>query len=174
MKVYHYTKGIHLEKIIESGVINTEPSSYGEDDILNNKKDPQLHVWLTTEEYVPNTARPVYRPTRLDIDQYITRYILETSEFDAFYRFIFDTSDKRIIPWSVRQKKVRGSKTKAYLKSQAKYSGDDISKWWVSSEALEIGEYERAELQPNAKDFVVQGGEGSKQWKYGPMGPAVR
>ena len=44
MKVYHYTKGIHLEKIIESGVINTEPSSYGEDDILNNKKAPQLHA----------------------------------------------------------------------------------------------------------------------------------
>ena len=83
------------------------------------------------------------------------RFILDTSVFDGFYRFIFDTSDKRIIPWSVRQKKIRGSRNKAFMRSRAKASGDDIRKWWVSLEPLEIGEYERAEIQPNAKDSVI-------------------
>ena len=154
MKIYHYTKGLHLEKILESGVINLGRETYGENDVFNNQKDPQLHVWLTTEDYVPNTARPVYTPTQIDIKNSTFRFILDTSVFDGFYRFIFDTSDKRIIPWSVRQKKIRGSRNKAFMRSRAKASGDDIRKWWVSLEPLEIGEYERVEIQPNAKDSV--------------------
>lgn len=154
MKVYHYTKGLHLEKILDSGVINLERASYGDNDVFNNQKNPQQHVWLTAEAYVPNTARPIYAPTPLDQMQHMSRY-LEPEDFDGFYRFIFDTSDKRIVPWSVRQKKVRGSRTKAYMKSKAKAAGDDIKKWWVSSEPLEVGEYERAEISPNAKDFMI-------------------
>ena len=81
---------------------------------------------------MPNTARPIYRPTALTI-----RY-MDRSEFDGFYRFIFDTSDTRIVPWSVDQRKVEGSKTQAIMRSRAKAQGDDIKKWWVSSALLYI------------------------------------
>ena len=142
---------MHLEKILASGVTNLEPASYshGKQDILQNQKTPQLHVWLTSEPYVPNTARPIYRPTGLAI-----RY-MDPSEFDGFYRFIFDTSGTSYSARSVRQKKVKGSKTKAIMRSRAKAQGDDIKKWWVSSEPLEIGEYERAVISPNAKDSYI-------------------
>ena len=50
MKVYHYTKEQHLAKILKNGFVNPE------DDL--GYKIPSF-VWLTTEEHVPNTSRPV-------------------------------------------------------------------------------------------------------------------
>lgn len=150
MKVYHYTKGLHLEKILVSKVINLEPASYDDQsDVYKNKK-PELYVWLTTEEYVPNLIRPTYPQTTVDAQTGLTRFVT-LPEYNVFYRFIFDTSDKRLIPWPVRQKKQRGSKMKARMKAIAKAAGDDQSKWWVSLEPLEIGPYEKAELHPDAK-----------------------
>jgi|MDTB01.2.fsa_nt_gb hypothetical protein len=151
MKVYHYTKSQHLEKILDSKVINLEPTSYDhQSDAYRNKK-PELYVWLTTEDYVPNIIRPIHNPTTLDGQVGLRRFVTKP-EANIFYRFIFDTSDKGIIPWSVRQRKQRGSKMKAYMKAMAKAAGDDQNKWWVSLEPLEIGEYEKAELHPAAKD----------------------
>ena len=150
MKVYHYTKGLHLEKILASEVINLEPASYDDQADVYTNKQKELYVWLTTEEYVPNIIRPVYQKTASEAQIGLTRFSTDPRH-NVFYRFIFDTSDKRLIPWLVRQKKQKGSKLKAQMKGIAKAAGDDPSKWWVSLEPLEIGPQEKAELHPDAK-----------------------
>ena len=136
MRVYHYTKEDHLSKILKAGVLDIEKADIGGGARIIRPE--QCLLWLTSEEYVPNTARPKDRSFGsnggyLDIN---------------WLRFVFDTNDPRIHKWTIYQKKIRGSKYKATMKRIAKDEGDNPKLWWVSAVPLEIGDYEEASVRP--------------------------
>ena len=137
MKVYHYTQSFRLDIILEAGFIKLEsflPSI------------PDL-VWLTSEEFVPNTARP--QNQHADPPRF----------FDVFkyHRFVFDSSNPLIKPWTTYQKTFEEKRVVTALNKTAKDLKDKPESWYVSEEPLPIEEYEKATANPDVNVFI--GGE---------------
>ena len=148
MKIYHYTKDFHLEKILKAKFIKVEDAG--------GMPNAPCFAWFTTEEYVPNTARPV------DLDMY--RRPHKYTEGTKFYRFVFDSLNPQFHPWKTYQKQVKGSKYKAILRRRAKAQKDNINTWCVSLDPVPIEYmsdgnpyYEEADLLPNAPVLLPVG-----------------
>ncbi|MFP6713669.1 MAG: hypothetical protein VCB14_00835 [Alphaproteobacteria bacterium] len=148
MKIYHYTKDFHLEKILTAKFVKVEDAG--------GMPNAPCFAWFTTEEYVPNTARPCLT----DIYGKPNKYVEDVK----FYRFVFDSLNPQLHPWKTYQKKVKGSKYKAILRRRTKVQKDNINKWFVSLEPVPIEYlsdgtpyYEEASLQPNAPSLLPVG-----------------
>jgi len=137
MKVYHYTKEFHLERILSDGFIKVAPFVSPISDL----------VWLTSEEFVPNTARP--QNQHADPPRF----------FDVFkyHRFVFDSSNPLIKPWTTYQKTFEEKRVVTALNKTAKDLKDKPESWYVSEEPLPIEEYEKATANPDVNVFI--GGE---------------
>lgn len=132
MKVYHYTKDFHRERILNDGIINTDKIAHPSG---GSFKAP-FYVWLTSEEYMPNTSRPIFA----------------NQEYQpvAFYRFIFDSEDERFLPWKEVKHTLLDSRELVLLEKGAVAQGDRPNRWFVSSQPIDIGEYEPAFIHPKA------------------------
>ena len=134
MKVYHYTKEFHLERILKDGLIKVTPFQ---------TPFPSL-IWLTSEEFVPNFCRPqditLSPPRFVDVD---------------YHRFVFDSADPVIKRWTHYQRTVKGAKERASkLNTRARELKDNPKKWFVSEVDLPIGRHEKATADPERIFFL--------------------
>ena len=136
MKVYHYTKESHLEKILSDGFIRVDPTI-----------PPILGlVWLTSEKFIPNICRPqdnTLTPARfVDV---------------GYYRFIFDSLNPLIKRWVSYQRTIQGARESvAALNQTARGLIDNPKKWFVSEEPLPIEKHEEAAADPEV-NFLLDG-----------------
>ena len=136
MKVYHYTKESHLEKILSDGFIQVDPTI---------PPIPGL-VWLTSEKFIPNICRPqdnTLTPARfVDV---------------GYYRFIFDSLNPLIKRWVSYQRTIQGARESvATLNQMARSLIDNPKKWFVSEEPLPIEKHEEAAADPEV-NFLLDG-----------------
>ena len=136
MKVYHYTKESHLEKILSDGFIRVDPTI-----------PPILGlVWLTSEKFIPNICRPqdnTLTPARfVDV---------------GYYRFIFDSLNPLIKRWVSYQRTIKGARESvATLNQTARGLIDNPKKWFVSEKPLPIEKHEEAAADPEV-NFLLDG-----------------
>ena len=136
MKVYHYTKEAHLERILKDGLIKVT---------VFQMPFPNL-IWLTSESFVPNFCRP--QDTTLSPPRFVDV---------AYHRFIFDSADPPIKKWRYYQRTVKGAKeTVRIFNERAHELKDNPRKWFVSEEDLPVKEYEKATADPE-RNFLIEG-----------------
>jgi len=136
MKVYHYTKESHLDKIQGDRFIK-----------VGSAIPPILGlVWLTSEKFVPNICRPqdnTLTPARfVDV---------------GYYRFIFDSLNPLIKRWVSYQRTIKGARESvATLNQTARSLIDNPKKWFVSEVPLPIERHEKATADPEV-NFLLDG-----------------
>ena len=136
MRVYHYTKEVHLEQILKDGLIKVTAFL---------TPFPSL-VWLTSEPFVPNFCRP--QDNSLSPPRFVNV---------AYHRFIFDSADPAIKKWMYYQRTVKGAKeTVEIINKKARELKDNPRKWFVSKNGLTIGQHEKAIADPE-RNFLIDG-----------------
>ena len=146
--IYHYTKGIHISKIFESGHIALENSTVN----IRNQKIADLmkrqnFVWLTESEVYPKTAMP-YIPSipssflmnHFDAVKPKIDFEKIAKAVGGLYRFKFAASDERFIRWlnSNYRKLNHKNNIIKYLEESATLVGDDINKFWISENKVDL------------------------------------
>ena len=143
MRIYHYTKGIHLKSILKDGFIATEKKRS-----LNTKEQFFTDlVWLTESKKIPNTVIPeipAIPSTHTHILGKIKNVIVDYASiepyFDGFYRFSFDSNDHNFEKWffsNAREEAYRRS-VNFNLDQIAKKIGDDIRLFWISEKDIPL------------------------------------
>jgi hypothetical protein len=143
MKIYHYTKGIHLKSIYKDGFIATEQKRNA------NTQDRFFTdlVWLTESKKIPTTAIPEIPgipSTHTNILEKIKNvkidYVAIEPFFGGFYRFGFDSSDHNFKKWffSNARKEVFQRSDSFSLERSAKKFGDDIRLFWISEQDIPL------------------------------------
>ena len=140
--VYHYTKEIHICKIIESGKIILENSTGSiKDERLLKFLQRKNFVWLTESNDYPKTAMPFISsmPETLllnhtgsikpDVD-----WAALANHIGGIFRFKFNASDERFEKWTMCDYRKNNSKKPviARLEESSNLVGDNINKFWVS------------------------------------------
>lgn len=146
--VYHYTKGIHISKILDCGYIALENSIANiKDEKLASLMKRRNFVWFTESEVYPKTAMPF-------IPSVPSSYLM--SHFDAvkpkvdfenlakavggLFRFKFVASDERIIKWlNSNYRKINHNNyiIKA-LEESANLVGDGVNNFWISENKVKL------------------------------------
>jgi hypothetical protein len=143
MKIYHYTKGIHLKSIFKDGFIATEQKR----NLNTQDRFFTDLVWLTESKQVPNTVLPIIPgipSTQTHILENIKNvkidYVSIEPFFGGFYRFGFDSSDHNFEKWffSNARKKVFEGSDGFRLEKIAKKIGDDIRLFWISEQDIPL------------------------------------
>jgi hypothetical protein len=146
MKIYHYTKGIHLKSIFKDGFIATEQKR----NLNTQVRFSTDLVWLTESKKIPTTAIPEIPgipSTHTHILEKIKNvkidYVSIEPFFGGFYRFGFDSSDHNFEKWffSIARKEVCERSDGFYLERIAKKVGDDIRLFWISEQDIPLENY---------------------------------
>jgi hypothetical protein len=143
MKIYHYTKGIHLKSIYKDGFIVTEQKR----NLNTQDRFFTDLVWLTESKKIPTTAIPEILgipSTHTHILEKIKNvkidYVAIEPFFGGFYRFGFDSSDHNFEKWffSNARKEVFQRSDGFSLERSAKKVGDDIRLFWISEQDIPL------------------------------------
>ncbi len=140
--VYHYTKGIHICKIIESGKIILENSTgFLKDERLLKLMQRKNFVWLTESNNYPVTAMPLISSMPATNMLNHTGVVKPTVDWNelakhigGIYRFKFNAGDARFEKWTMCDYRKNNIKKPiiAALEESATLVGDNIHKFWVA------------------------------------------
>lgn len=138
MKIYHYTKGIHINSIFTDGFIATEQTRN-----LNYSAPFATDLaWFTEKTTCPITALPCIPSipaTNLKVQASIrnlrTDFVQIGFHIGSFWRFGFDSENPIFEKWhfsKIREKSLK-SPLGFHIEKIAKDVGDEPRKFWVSS-----------------------------------------
>lgn len=146
--IYHYTKGIHICKIIASGKIILEnPTALISDERLLKLMKRKNFVWFTESNSYPKTAMPFlssmpetnmhnhFGAIKPSVDWGKIAQVL-----GGLYRFRFNESDQRFQKWATCECRKNNSKKPiiSALEESANLVGDNIHKFWVSNNHVQL------------------------------------
>jgi hypothetical protein len=144
MRVYHYTTGINLAGILNTGLIKLEGQA-GQIQhvpawVFSSKLMP-CFAWFTRTNNFPATALPII--VGQDGVPVINPDLLMTcSVAGGFFRIEVDTEQAGLIRWSKhpwRRKNLLARNLKVFEKIAA-FKGDNPLDWWVSETPVAITE----------------------------------
>ena len=146
--IYHYTKGMHICKIIASEKINLENSTgFTKDERIIKLMERKNFVWLTESNTYPTTALPhipsmseTYMPNHFGEIKPTIDWAKLAKHIGGIYRFRFNASDERFEKWTsceYRKNNLKKSIIK-FLDESSNIVGDDINNFWVSEESVEL------------------------------------
>ena len=146
--IYHYTKGIHICKIIASGKIIIENSTalISDERILKFMQRKNF-VWLTESLTYPITALPLIPEMPATNMQNHFGSIKPIVDWDklakyigGIYRFRFNASDERFDKWTLCEYRKNNLKNLVInaLEESSTLVGDNIHKFWVSSDHIQL------------------------------------
>ena len=143
MKIYHYTKGIHLNSIFTDGFIATEQTRN-----LNYSAPFATDLaWFTEKTTCPITALPRITSipaTNLNLQASIRNLHTNSVEIGmyigSFWRFGFDSENSIFEKWHFSNaKKECSNNPLAFLMEKiARDVGDEPRKFWVSSQNVRL------------------------------------
>jgi len=141
--IFHYTKGIHINKIVNSKQINLEANA----SLVSNKFIAKMlnrnsFVWFTESQSYPITALPYLSwipetninahlgPNKPTID-----WDKLSDALGGIYRFKFSTLDSRFVKWKDSKYRINNSNNILIkgLDDIANKVGDFASKFWISN-----------------------------------------
>lgn len=140
MKIYHYTKGIHLNSIFTDGFIATEQTRN-----LNYSKQATFATdlaWFTEKNNYPITALPFISTipsTNLTLQKTIknlhTDYVEISAYVGLFWRFSFDSKNQVFEKWHFSQarQKALNNPLGRNLEKIANDVGDEPRRFWISN-----------------------------------------
>jgi len=144
--IFHYTKGIHINKIIDSKQINLEANaSLVSNKLLAKLLNRKSFVWFTESQNYPITALPFLSwipetnihahlgPNKPTID-----WDKLSDAMGGIYRFKFSTFDSRFIKWKDSQYRIKNLNNILIkgLDDIANMVGDYASKFWISNDIV--------------------------------------
>jgi hypothetical protein len=148
--IYHYTKGVHIAKIIRSGFLARERecgNGYGSQ-ITN-------FVWFTEKETYPKTALPnIPEMPETNLLQHfsdvkpIIDWMKLSTHIGGIYRFKFKPTEDRFVKWfdcDYRNSNFKNVRIKM-LDSTANMVGDNIKKFWISKNSVSLKNCELEQL----------------------------
>ena len=159
MKIYHYTKGLHLKSIFKDGFIATEQKRN-----LNTTAPFFTDVvWLTESQTVPVTALPFipFIPstdlsTRQKIKNVNTDYASIAPLIGGFWRFGFDSNDHGLEKWFFSK-----ARSEAYKRPEvdgldriANRVGDNIRSFWISERDIPLKNFTVEYLLTDTNEWV--------------------
>lgn len=169
MKIYHYTKGLHLKSIFIDGFIATEQKR-------NLNTDAPFFtdlVWLTESKTVPVTTLP-FIPTipstnleiRAKVKDMHTDYKSIAKPIGGFWRFGFESTSQKCEKWFFSNSRNEAYKHHGVLHTDqiANKVGDNIRDFWISTddiplenftlEMLDLGRNEWVYVDPSTLRFI--------------------
>lgn len=146
--VYHYTKGIHISKILECGYIALENSTANIKDLkVARMMSRRNFVWFTESEVYPKTAMPYipsvpssYLMSHFDTVKPKVDFENLAKAVGGLFRFKFNASDERIIKWlnsNYRRNNINNFIIK-YLEESANLVGDGVNNFWISENKVKL------------------------------------
>jgi hypothetical protein len=159
MKIYHYTKGLHLKSIFNDGFIATEQK---------RNLNPEIPfytdlVWLTESSTVPVTALPFIPSipsTNLElrgrIKNMATDYSAISKLIGGFWRFGFDSKHPKCEKWFFSKARNEAYKDPGMLHMDqiANRVGDNIRNFWVSEEDIPLDIFTLEILDTASNEWV--------------------
>ena len=153
MKVYHYTKGIHLNSIFVDGFIATEQYRN-----LNQWAPfPTDLVWFTEKTICPKTAFPFISSipsTDLGLLGRTPNMVIDYKEIakhiGGFWRFGFDSTNQLLEKWhwSEARRLALESEQGRMIEKIANEVGDEPRKFWVSNNNVPLEKVTLEYLSP--------------------------
>jgi len=135
--VYHYTKGLHLDKILGSGVLKKESKLCPIEHKGNPYSKLPTCLWLTTDNYYPPCSLPtLINETGKEIGRCpslmngVYRFSFKVKDFNSIKKF----TDTKLIQ-QLENKKFRNNTLLEFFKDTA---FADTDNWYVSGEELPI------------------------------------
>ena len=137
MKIYHHTKDVHLDSIKADGVIKLEGSNLEQMFIDARGFGPAADQWKMCKmqydlvgRYVWFTEESQSKSTTMIVDMPTTAIEFDTDNVQV--KRWYDVGRELMKKGGITKKIVRA------LNETAKQSGDDPSKWWVSTQAVDL------------------------------------
>jgi hypothetical protein len=160
MKIYHYTKGIHLNSIFTDGFIATEQTRN-----LNYWAPFATDLaWFTEKTTCPITALPripSIPATNLKVQASIqnlhTDFIKIGTHIGSFWRFGFDSEKSIFEKWHFSKAKKDSSKNPLafHMEKIARDVGDEPRKFWVSSQNVPLINTTLEYLSPISREWEI-------------------
>lgn len=160
MKIYHYTKGIHLNSIFTDGFIATEQARN-----LNYSVPFATDLaWFTEKTTCPITALPripSIPATDLQVQASIrnlhTDFVKIGMSIGSFWRFGFDSETSIFEKWHFSKAKKDCSKNPLtfHMEKIARDVGDEPRKFWVSSRNVPLVNTTLEYLSPTSGEWEL-------------------
>ena len=131
--LYHYTKGVHIQKILDDGYIDIEKGSFRKDPKNAYYGTPRL-LWMTREEFYPPCCLPwspytsSYYPSALEG---VYRFSLKSDQFPNIKRF----KEHRIYRQISSRRYNRGSLLDRFIETSG---GCNTDHWYVSENQISV------------------------------------
>lgn len=150
MKLFHYTLGIKLKGIFDSGYINTSP--------LKPKRPEKPICWLSSNAVYEKSAVKMAvingETCFLTIEQMI-------QHGQGLYRLVFDSNslDLDVLPWDLLRPKSKLSPVLIKrLLTRAKHAGSNPKEWYGTLDQV-------LHIETAMLEVCVLGSNGEIQWK---------
>ena len=162
MKIYHYTKGIHLNSIFTDGFIATEQTR----NLNYSKQAPFVTdlAWFTEKTSCPITALPYIssiHSTNLNIQQNVrnlhTDFVEIGKHIGYFWRFGFDSKNSIFEKWHSSSARANALKSRLgrAIEKIASNVGDEPRKFWVSNRNVLLKNTTLEFLSPKSRSWEI-------------------
>lgn len=160
MKIYHYTKGIHLNSIFTDGFIATEQTRN-----LNYQAPFATDLaWFTEKTTCPITALPRISSipatdfnVQASMRYFPTDFVKIGKYIGCFFRFSFDSENSIFQKWHFSQARKECSKNPLgnHRERIAKAVGDEPGRFWVSPVNVPLEKTTLEYLSPISGEWEV-------------------